>query len=237
MCKPFLHIDPPVAVMGSYISRQIEPAARFAQYEFEERYALMRQRQQIDLVATYAAAYDRETFLQSGGFDTSFPKANNEDVEFSYRLSKEGKRMVFMPEAIVAHPHVPTWSDYFRTKVKRAYWRTQVYRRYPEKAVVDSYTPQILKVQILFSLPALLGIVLASITGMWYWLLSLLLFWGAAMPTAIFMIKRNPSFFLWAFWGIWLRSLAFTSGVAWGILRPHTFLNTETTVTALTPHQ
>lgn len=221
MTEPFLGINPPVAVMGSYLSQQTEPAARFAQYEFEDRYRLMASRVQIDLVATYAAAYERKLFLQMGGFDISFPKANNEDVEFSYRLSRTGARMIFVPEAAVAHSHSHTWGRYFKTKIERAYWRVQVYRRYPEKAVADSYTPQSLKVQLVMGVASLLGLLVAGATVDWYWLIPVLLFLAAAMPTALSMTRGRHSFLLWALWGLWLRSLAFAVGVIWGFLRPY----------------
>lgn len=224
MTAPFRQQPAPAAVMGRYLSGQGEPAARFAQYEFEERYALMSRQAQIDLVATYAAAYQRAIFLAAGGFDTSFPKANNEDVDFSFRLSKAGERMIFAPQATVSHPHTATWWRYFTTKRERAYWRMQVYRRYPEKAVADTYTPQSLKVQLLLGAPALAGLSAALVSGGWYWLLPLLLFGGAALPTVGFMARRDPAFVLWAFWGVWLRSLAFAIGVAWGLLRPYSGL-------------
>jgi len=223
MTGPFLGNDPPAGAMGTYLSQQSTPAARFAQYEFEERYALMARLSQIDLIATYAAAYNRKLFLQIGGFDTSFPEANNEDVDFSFRMSKSGVRMIFVPEATVTHPHVPSWGGYARIKMKRAYWRMQVYRRYPEKAVSDGYTPQSLKLQLLLGGAGLLGLLAAGITESWYWLIPLLLFLAAAAPTAIFMAARRPSFVLWAVWGIWLRSLAFTVGVVWGLMRPYRF--------------
>lgn len=218
---PFVSGVPLAAVMGRYLSQQREAAARFAQNEFEERYALMARHAQIDTVATYAAAYSRAIFLQAGGFDISFPKANNEDVELSYRLSKAGQRMIFAPDATVFHPHLTTWRGYFKIKMERAYWRMQVYRRYPEKIATDSYTPQTLKAQIVFGLPALLGIVVAGITGEWQWLLPFLCFLAVALPTLLFMVRRDPAFILQAFWGLWLRSLAFAAGVSWGILRPY----------------
>ncbi|MBX3052282.1 MAG: glycosyltransferase [Caldilineaceae bacterium] len=227
MTAPFLGDDPPAGVMGAYLSQQSAPAARFAQYEFEERYALMARLSRIDLIATYAAAYDRKLFLQFGGFDASFPEANNEDVDFSFRLSKSGARMIFVPEATVTHPHLTTWGSYARTKMKRAYWRMQVYRRYPEKVVVDGYTPPSLKLQLLLGGIGLLGLLVAGGTGQWYGLIPLLLFLVAATPTALFMAARWPSFVLWAVWGIWLRSLAFTVGVVWGLLCPYPFTEAD----------
>jgi glycosyltransferase involved in cell wall biosynthesis len=128
--------DPTVsAVMGTYTSDQSAPAARFAQLEFEERYVGMQAHATIDVVATYSAAFRRDVFLKAEGFDTSFPKANNEDVEFSYRLSQQGHRMVFAPAARVNHPHVPSWWGYAKVKFGRGFWRTVVYKRYPAKAL------------------------------------------------------------------------------------------------------
>jgi len=141
--------DPSVAaVKGAYRTRQQSLVARFAQVEFEERYALLERRPSIDFVDTYSAAFRTRDFWEAGGFDPAFPYPNNEDVDLSYRLARTGRRMVFNPRAIVYHRHAETLRRYLRTKFGRGYWRTVVYRRFPGKAVADSYTPQILKVQI-----------------------------------------------------------------------------------------
>lgn len=223
MIEPFQGANPPAAVMGRYSSRQTEAAARFAQAEFEERYRLMAGRERIDLIATYAAAYQRTLFLEMGGFDTGFPQANNEDVDFSYRLSHRGAQMLFAPAAVVAHTHSTTWGHYARVKAARAYWRMQVYRRYPGKAVSDSYTPQSLKVQLVFGVASVVAVPLALFTRVWGWLFLPLFFLLSALPTAAAMARQEPGFLLWALWGLWLRSLAFAVGVAWGILKPFRF--------------
>ena len=84
------------------------------------------------------------------GFDESFPVANNEDTELSYRLSAAGHRMVFNPQAVVFHlRHPDSLRRYLRQKFWRGYWRMVVYRRFPDKMVRDTYTPQTLKIQVL----------------------------------------------------------------------------------------
>lgn len=206
------------AAMGAYTSTQSAPAARFAQLEFEERYAGMRTRQTIDLVATYSAAFRRTVFLKEKGFDPSFPKANNEDVEFSYRLSRQGYRMVFAPAATVTHTHIPTWWGYARTKFGRAFWRTVVYKRYPAKAIKDSYTPQTLKLQMILAPLCLPGILWALSQRTWLGLLLCAPFLLTTLPMMRFAYRQHPAMALWAPWGLWLRSIVFALGVSWALV-------------------
>jgi glycosyltransferase involved in cell wall biosynthesis len=166
MLVPFA--DPQVTgVQGAYLTRQTFLTARFAQAEFEDRYELMARFESIDLVATYAAGFRRALFLRMGGFDDSFPVANNEDTDFSYRLCEAGHKLVFAPEARVFHQHPGSLRKYLRTKYWRGYWRMIVYRRYPEKAVKDRYTSTPVKLQTLLMLAV-------------YGLLPLALFWSPA---------------------------------------------------------
>lgn len=211
--------DPTIsAAMGAYTSDQSAPAARFAQLEFEDRYAGMRTQPTVDIVATYSAAFRRDIFLKEKGFDPSFPKANNEDVEFSYRLSRQGYRMVFAPAATVAHPHMPTWWGYARTKLGRAFWRTVVYKRYPAKAIKDSYTPQTLKLQIVLAplcLPGLLWM-LGQRTAVG--LLLCVPFFLTTIPMLRFAYRHQPGVIPWVPWGLWLRSIVFAIGVSWALV-------------------
>ena len=159
MAAPFEEPGSTVAaVKGAYKTRQDGFIARFAQMEFESRYRKMMKREVVDFVDTYSAAFSRTVFTELEGFDTSFPLANNEDVEFSYRMADRGHRMVFNPDAVVYHHHPDTIYRYLRTKFGRAYWRMAVYRTFPEKMKSDSYTPQTLKVQILLAFLVLAGL-------------------------------------------------------------------------------
>lgn len=195
MNRPLCGPDGTVAgVKGAYRTRQTGFAPRFAQLEFEARYRRLLRSEYIDFVDTYSAGFLREAFLGLGGFDTSFPKANNEDVEFSYRMVSRGYKMVFNPAAIVYHQHPRTLYKYLSTKFGRAYWRMVVYRKFPEKMASDSYTPQSLKAQILLSLCtlALLGATLlhrrwASLT-----LAAAALFAVSTLPFALAALRiRN----------------------------------------------
>ncbi len=146
MLKPFA--DPSVSgVKGAYRTLQKKLTPRFAQAEFDDRFRLLRQSKSIDMVDTYSAGYRRDLFLRAGGFDESFPTANNEDTDFSYRLATAGHRLVFNPDAIVFHHHPDSLIRYLKLKYSRGYWRMMVYSRYPKKAVKDSYTPVVIKFQ------------------------------------------------------------------------------------------
>ena len=208
--------DPPAGLMGVYRTDQTDLAGRFAQLEFEDRYARMSQSQQLDVVATYSAAFQRDLFLAEGGFDPGFPKANNEDVEFSYRLSEQGHQMRFAPGAQVYHHHAKTWLRYAQTKTGRGYWRTIVYRRYPGKALKDTYTPQVLKLQILLAPLAALGVAAALLHRRVGWTALAAPFLATTLPFVRFAARRDPLVAAVSPWGLWLRSIAFAAGVAAG---------------------
>jgi len=208
----------PAGLMGAYRSRQRSLAARFAQLEFEDRYRRMRRQPELDVVATYSAAFRRDLFMEAGGFDPSFPEANNEDVEFSYRLSQAGHSMHFAPEAQVYHHHAASWLGYMRTKLGRGYWRMVVYRRYPSKALKDSYTPQVLKLQILLAPLVVLGLLGALWRRRPEPLALLAPFLLTTLPFVRFAAWRDPAVAAVSPWGLWLRSLAFGAGVLRGLL-------------------
>ncbi len=153
-----------VGAKGTYLTRQRELIARFAQVEYEERYARMAGRDRIDFVDTYSAGYRRSVILANGGFDSTFQEPTVEDQELSFRLAAKGYRLVFAPQAQVYHRHVTSISAYVRRKYRIGYWKALMMRWLPEKAVSDSHTPQALKVQIV-----LLGLGGLGFVGAWFW--------------------------------------------------------------------
>jgi GT2 family glycosyltransferase len=147
MVTPFA-ISSVAGAKGEYRTHQPELVARFVQQEYQDRYDRIIGQPQIDFVDTYAAAYRRDLFLTSGGFDPSFPTASVEDQEFSFRLATQGYRLVYASGAIVYHQHDRTLAEYVRRKFWIGYWKALVTRRYPAKLLHDSHTPQTLKVQM-----------------------------------------------------------------------------------------
>jgi glycosyltransferase involved in cell wall biosynthesis len=153
MLAPFADSDC-VGVKGVYRTRQTQIAARFVQIEYEDRYRLMAGLSSIDFVDTYSAGFRRDRFLEMKGYDTSFPLACAEDIELSYRMSAQGWEMKFAPNAVVYHTHPDALARYLKKKYKFAFWRVLAVRKNPTKAIKDSHTPQLMKIQLLFG-PAL----------------------------------------------------------------------------------
>lgn len=163
MLAPFQ--DPEVVgVKGRYYSTQRSLAARFAQLEFEEKYARLERARQIDFLDTGTAAYRRDVLLAAGGFDEQFPAQSAEDVELAFRLAAQGARLVFNPRAGVLHRHAESLRSYLAKKVRYGFFRVRVYRRFPRKALGDSYTPPVMALQI-----ALAGCSLVLLAGTLRW--------------------------------------------------------------------
>ncbi len=152
------------AVKGAYKTRQPELIAKLAQAEFESRYELLAQQEKIDVVFTYAAAIKKSVFWAVGGFDTSFPKADNEDTDLSYKIARQ-HTILFNPKAIIYHQHPANLTEYLTKKFSRGYWRMYVYKRFPKKAIADSYTPQSLKLQIVLAYLILITALLMPFIG------------------------------------------------------------------------
>lgn len=217
MVEPFQ--DPTVSgVMGRYKTHQKHLTARFAQAEFEDRYQRMRNKRQLDLVATYSAAYRKNIFIDSGGFDTSFTRADNEDVEFSYRLARGGHILRFSPHAVVYHHHPESIRQYFKQKLSRAAWRVVVYSFHPEKAIKDSYTPASLKIQIILIwfvitsfliIPFIPGTLILAIMLPVIFILSCLTFIANIWHHNSLIALISPFF-------LGIRSLAFSLGIVKG---------------------
>ena len=184
LTRPLLADETVAAAKGVYRTRQRSWAARFAQLEFEGRYRLLRRARQIAFVDSYSAAIRADAFRAVGGFDPHFPLADNEDVDLSFKLARAGYKMVFCPAAAVYHRHPATWRRYAALKLRRAYWRARVYRRFPERMIADNYTPQLLKVQV--------GVIAAflpvAVAAFWWRPAA----WGALALAAVFVLTAAP---------------------------------------------
>lgn len=219
LTQPFL--NPEVSgVKGIYITRQKDLIARFVQLEFEERYRMLAQQETIDFVDSYCAAFRKEALVRVNGFDPSFPKPDNEDVDLSFRLARAGYRMIFQPEAVVEHKHPRGLWKYVKVKFNRGMWRTAVYRRHPGKAVKDSYTPQTLKLQILSVIGLWGGLVLGALTGLWLpAALSLAVFIALIVHFMLKVFKFDPVAALISPIMLFIRANCFIAGIIAGINR------------------
>ncbi len=219
MTKPFENSDV-VGVQGSYRSKQFEIVARFAQYEIEERYEKMGKNRYIDFIGSYSAGYRRDIFLNAGGFDENFPIASGEDADLSFRLSSEGYKMVFNPNAIVYHKHPDSLFEYLNQKFYRAYWRVLLYKKNYQKTIKESYTPQMLKVQIgliyLFIFSLLASIFTASFNAPLLLFAVLLL---TTFPLSLRILKKDIKVGLIAPIMLILRSIVLGAGLGYGVFK------------------
>ena len=209
-----------VGVKGAYRTHQWKAVSRLVQCEFEERYDRLERLPFIDFVDTYSAAFRASALRQVGGFDPAFPHANNEDVDFSYRLARQGCRLVFNRRALVYHHHADRWLAYLRLKIKRGYWRLVVYRLHPGKALRDSYTPQLLKVQIVLVLLCAGWAVMVLIWPVLWWGVAAS-FFGLGLSTVPFtrlVLRRDPKLAVLAPLFIAGRAVAFAVGVLGGLV-------------------
>jgi GT2 family glycosyltransferase len=193
MLKPFEDVQV-VGAKGTYRTRQKSIVARFVQIEYEDRYRLMKKFRYIDFVDTYSAAFRRDRFLEMGGYDTSFPVACAEDIELSYRMSARGWKMKFVPEATVYHTHPRTLWGYLKKKYKFAFWRVLAVRKNPGKAVKDSHTPQLMKLQLLFA-PLLVAALVLNVwagLGRSFAAVAAGIFLITAMPFVIRALVKDP---------------------------------------------
>jgi cellulose synthase/poly-beta-1,6-N-acetylglucosamine synthase-like glycosyltransferase len=211
--------DPTVSgVKGVYRTRQKQVVARLVQCEFAERYGLLDRSPTIDFVDTHAAAFRTSALREVGGFNPTF--IGNEDVDLSYRLAQAGYRLVFNRRAVVYHQHPATWGRYMRLKVTRGYWRMMAYRRHPGKALRDSYTPQILKAQVLL---VFLGVAAAAGMAIWPaigWVAACCLvgLLACAIPFSRRVSRSEPDLTGWAYLFVVLRAVALSLGSAAGVL-------------------
>lgn len=192
MLEPFQ--DPEVVgAKGIYRTRQTALAARFVQIEYEDRYRLMARSCWIDFIDTYSAAFRRARFLEMKGYDSSFPVACAEDIELSYRMSARGWKMKFAPGAIVYHTHPDTLWRYLEKKYKFAFWRVLAVRKNPSKALKDSHTPQLMKLQLLFAPALLLALVfdMAVRPGVPVSVLVLVAFIASTLPFALRAMRKD----------------------------------------------
>ena len=218
-----LESDPSVSgVKGAYRTRQRSLTARFAQVEFMERFDMLARAKNIDMVDTYSAAFRRAVFEEMRGFDESFPAANNEDTDLSYRLVAAGHRLVFAPDAIVYHMgHPATPARYARIKFWRGYWRMVVYRRFPGKAMRDTYTPKALKLQALSAA----GLPFALICGlmwqpMWYAAAAMIfVLLITSLPLMLLALRLDPLIALFTPFYIGLRALSIGLGATYYLIR------------------
>jgi GT2 family glycosyltransferase len=209
-----------VAARGVTTSLQPEPAARFAQLEYDEKYRQLAQHESVDMVATYSAAYRRDAFWRFGGFDEGFLGATSEDQELSFRIADAGLTIVFVPGAAVRHHHHTSLRAYVRRKFWIGYAKARIGRHHPDKLIQDSYTPLGLKLQVGFVGVLVLGLAVAPVhrSGLRLAAAGAAGFAASAIPFLRFGRSREPELTARLPAYLVARALALGSGFALGAL-------------------
>lgn len=204
---------------GAYRTRQRELVARLVQVEYQSKYERMRRERTIDFIDTYSAAYCRELFLANGGFDESFPSASVEDQEFSFRIAKQGHRLVFVPDAVVYYQHRTSLAAYVRRKFWIGYWKIHLHWRHPDKAWKDSHTPATEKLQVALFLGLLASLAAAPFfpASAWLALAVGIAIELSTLPFVSFALKHDVAVGLLALAMVPLRAVAIAFGVIAGI--------------------
>jgi GT2 family glycosyltransferase len=185
------------------------------QLEYESKYAAMAQRERIDFIDTYSAAYRREIFLANAGFDTRYPIPSVEDQEFSFRLTQQGHKLIFT-HAAVYHRHDLNWREYAVRKFWIGYWKIFLLHRHPRKAFGDSHTPLSQRLQII-----LLALCLLTLPAPLLSLAFLLIFYLTALAFLFFIAQHDAPILIIAPFMLLLRAGALGVGLFVGLLKPN----------------
>lgn len=206
-----------IGTRGAYRTRQRELVARFVQMEYQNKYERMMRFESIDMIDTYSACYRRDVFAENGGFDNTYTWGV-EDQELSFRLTRLGHRLVFVPDALVYHTHQATLRGYLRRKYIIAFWKAFLLRNYPEKVLGDTHTPPRQPIQVgLMGLALALVPVALFVPAVWWAVAGLLVvLLLSAWPLYMTIARHDPPVLLVAPGMILLRALVMGFGLVFG---------------------
>jgi len=191
--------------------------ARFVGYEIAWRYRNVYG--EIDAHGAYNLAIRKKVLEEVGGFDESYKTPSGEDWDLTYRISRQYK-ILFVPEAIVAHAHPEAFWPYMRNQVRRGFDRIKLYNDHPEKRGGDAYTGGIVKYQVLAAGLLPFSLCLLPFRGLCAVPVGLFLFLFCSCWNSFgFIFLRDPAA---AFYGIrvqFFRCFAWAWGALRGVLR------------------
>lgn len=127
-----------VAVGGTYdIANPSSRLARVVQAEIAGRH--LKLQREVDFLGSFNVAYLRGPFEAVGGFDETYRQASGEDNDLAYRLHELSGKLLYNPNAVVAHYHPERLLLYLRTQARHGFWRMKLYRDHPRRASGDQY--------------------------------------------------------------------------------------------------
>jgi len=220
LLKKFIHPDI-TAVGGSYdIANREGLIANCIHEEIMERHRNMPE--YVHAFGSYNVAIRKEVLETVGGFDETYRRASGEDNDLSYRILKEGHKIAFARNAIVAHHHTERFSIYLKEQFRHGYWRMKLYRDHPDMMKGDHYTSikDIVEppISLLLLLSALLAIGISFMKAMTLVLLCLFVIIQLPMPLKIVLQKKDMKY-LYLAWLTFFRGFARGSGMLVGAIR------------------
>ena len=217
LLKPFTS-EKVAAVAGTYRTLNDDNVlARFVGHEIAWRYRDVPA--EVDAHGAYNLAVRKNVLGEMNGFDESYKVPSGEDWDLTYRISRKYK-ILFAPDAIVAHAHPESLGWYLKNQARRGFDRIKLYNDHPEKRSGDAYTGGIAKYQVLAAglLPP--ALFLLPLRGFCIVPMVLFLFlFGSCWNSFNFIFKRDPAA---AFYGVgvqFARCFAWAWGALKGVLR------------------
>jgi len=104
------------------------------EYGLQFGYALISDTESVPFNFFYTSniSLPRRLLVDAGLFDTTFPHAAWEDIEIAYRLTKEGMKILYRPEAVARHYHDITFRSFRRRQEKSGEAAAIFFERHPE---------------------------------------------------------------------------------------------------------
>lgn len=210
--------DEVAAVGGAYRTLNDDKIlARFVGWEFSWRYRNVQG--EIDAHGAYNLAIRRRVLEEMNGFNEHYKAPSGEDWDLTYRISRKYK-MLFAPDAVVAHAHPESFGWYMKNQVRRGFDRIKLYNDHPEKRSGDVYTSRVVKYQVLAAGLSPLTLLFSGISGFRWISLGLLMFLlFSCFYSFPYIFKRDPAAAVYGILVQFCRCFAWAVGAVKGVLR------------------
>lgn len=99
----------------------------------------LRMSKETNYLGSFNLSLRRSLLEKIGGFDESFKMASSEDRELSYRIIKNGKKLIFNQDIKVYHSYPTNLFKYLRQQFWRIFWEVGVYLYHYQMPTKDQY--------------------------------------------------------------------------------------------------
>jgi glycosyltransferase involved in cell wall biosynthesis len=213
--------DPAVGgVGGTYgIANPEVLLARLIHEEIVYRHSFMTR--EVDFLGSFNCAYRKSALERAGGFNEEYTTASGEDNDLSYRIRKDGWKLVFDRASVVAHFHETSVRQYLRRQANHGVWRVKLYAKHRDMMKGDKYAGPTDLVQPPLALALAVGLPLLFAPAMrpLYWAaLGAYAVLLAVIPVKIAARRKKPEPLLLAPL-VFLRGFARAYGLVRGVLK------------------